>query len=610
MLCKGFSVEQISNALQRREKRRTNLIKLRKNSMVVFGMLSLLVLFPAIARGELLLILAPAEFMDELLPLKLFKDATARPTILLNLTDVYNNFTGADQAEKVKKCIEYYQKTRGIGYVMLVGDIDKFPGRWAWWGWPSQEGWGMSDLYYADLYKKGTSTFDAWDSNSNALYGEVEFSPDGTINNDNIDYLPDVAVGRIPASTEAEVTAYVNKVINYELNTHPSDAWFKKAALYTGDWLPANVTMDEIGQSLASKGFTLTKRYTDWTASPPTTPPGVPGVIVNDLNGGVGFVNYIGHGNTSGLASLGFWSGTLTQLNNSSRLPVVFAGACDTSGLAWLLPFGPYIDVTGQKHCGTGNGESLPLGTYPHPNLPRPASIQAGSIQCPVLVKEPLCTSCTFDPECFGEKILFGNPTGSTGAIAYLGERSGGQATVPDLSRHFFQAYVDGHSVLGDMWKQMIEKYYDQHGLAQSNTWFLDSTQWPTGHMFTEPQKLIVFGDPSLVVGGGVSYHTILCGNAYDGNGGPLASNYYVSCDIVVPASQRLTAISPSLLQFDRGRKITAWDASPGNGFIVNGSPTNPVRLFTLSADPHATHRGIVVSSQLRLRQGGSIKFY
>ena len=75
-----------------------------------------------------------------------------------------------------------------------------------------------------------------WDYTDNELYGEIKFSPDGFINHDQIDFLPDIAVGRIPASTEAEVIAYVNKVITYELNTTPSDTWFNKIALYTGSW--------------------------------------------------------------------------------------------------------------------------------------------------------------------------------------------------------------------------------------------------------------------------------------------------------------------------------------------------------------------------------------
>lgn len=242
--------------------------------MVTMGSLAGLSPYDDVVHGQVtyhLLIIAPDEFLDELEPLRRFKDATARPTILVGLDHIENSFTG-DEPEQIKRAIAWYESTSGIDHVMLVGDIDKFPARWQWWGLPGQEGWGASDLYYADLYKNGTTTFDAWDSNDNDLYGEIEFAPDGAINNDDIDFLPDVSVGRVPASTPAEVAAYVEKVIAYELRTTPTNPWFKTAALYTGTATNSNGLKDGIGDQLADLGFSLTKRYSDWTVSPPQPP--------------------------------------------------------------------------------------------------------------------------------------------------------------------------------------------------------------------------------------------------------------------------------------------------------------------------------------------------
>jgi hypothetical protein len=237
--------------------------------------------------------------------------------------------------------------------------------------------------------------------------------------------------------------------------------------------------------------------------SPPQAPPGVPAAIINDLNAGVGFVNYAGHGNSNSWACVGLSSGNLASLNNSDRLPVAFAAACDTGGLAHLAPFGPYVDVAGQVHCGTSNGETLPPGPYPHVTLPRPGPLQSGAITCP----GAFCINCQLDPPCLAETFLFGNPIGSTGAIAYLGARSGSRPQQSiDLDRHFFRAYEKGYFVLGDIWKDMMAEYYKQHGLANSHTWFRAPSDWEIGHTFDEPQKYILFGDPSLVVGGGVHH--------------------------------------------------------------------------------------------------------
>ena len=47
-----------------------------------------------------LLIIAPEEFEEEILPLKQFKDATGRPSVIVTLEDIYSSYSGADKAEK------------------------------------------------------------------------------------------------------------------------------------------------------------------------------------------------------------------------------------------------------------------------------------------------------------------------------------------------------------------------------------------------------------------------------------------------------------------------------------------------------------------------------
>jgi len=620
-----------------------------KNTLIKAILLAVFLSSPAISQDELLII-APDEFIDELLPLMRFKEASARPTVLLRLSQVYNlNFQG-DEPEQIKRCIAHYEQALGIDHVLLVGDVDKFPVRWRWWGRPDEEYWGASDLYYADLYENGTKNFDDWDDNNNGLYGEIEFAPDGTINNDEIDFLPDVSVGRIPASEPNEVTAYVNKVIAYELKTTPSDAWFKTAALYTGCWnVWDNWNKDKVGDSLENRGFNVLEtsdvnsiRYGHWDPCPTPNEPDkmccsepcdMPETVINDMNSGLGFANYLGHGNAGGWAELGFSINDLTRLTNSGMLPIAFGAACDTGRFAWQARFHPYVDANGQEHCGTANGESLPPGPYPHWSLPRPHPVQFdappvgdanGRINCPLPgdlcpidpgcnCRRCLCYNCPYDPHCFAENLLFGNPIGSgNGAIAYLGERTGGRSFVRMLDRYFFEAYdTGGLEVLGQMWQYMIEEYYIYYDLANANTWPHQPADWEWGHKFDEPQKLILFGDPSLIVGG--AFRTALCGNVYDGNGGPLQSNsrYRLNCNVTVPAGQKLTANPGAPVAFESGKKITAIDANPSNGLVVNGTVAQPVCLLSENVNPQAPGiHGVRVRGQIRVRNGGEIKLY
>jgi len=608
-----------------------------KKTLAVAILLALLlssVPIPALAQDsagsgsqDKLLIIAPDEFIDKLQPLKRFKDCTGRPTILLSLNQVYADFgyANSDEAEKVKLCIAHYEEHNNVEYVMLVGDVDKFPVRWRWWGLPGQEHWAVSDLYYADLYEDGTRDFDDWDFTDNGLYGEIEFAPDATpprsINNDRIDFLPDVAVGRVPASEESEVTAYVNKVIAYEMETTPWATWFPRAALYTGSWWSgSNGLKDDVAEYLETRGFANpTKRYFDFGSNQP--PPGVPQAIVNDLNSGFGVVNFSGHGNSD------CWcfgpeecppdlcSADLAGLTNSGKLPVVFANACETGMFARMARFHQYKDINGQGHCGTNKPyeEDLPPGAYPYSGLPKPAPVQDGEVECCIPGTQPLeCNTIEYDRPCLAETFLFGNPTGSTGAIAYIGARTGSRGGGMDLDRHFFTGYGSGLNVLGDIWKYMVEQYYDQHDLGSSHTWFREPANWEDGHTFDEPQKYILFGDPSLIVGG--AFTTTLSGNVYDGNGGPLGSysRYRITGNVTVPAGQTLTAYPGTSVLFENGTKITAMGTGSNEGFTVNATPEEPVCFMSLAQDPQSEHviHGMKVSGRLRLQNGGEIKLY
>lgn len=43
------------------------------------------------------------------------------------------------------------------------------------------------------------------------------------MNIDNVDMIPDIAVGRIPASTVREVSRYIRKILTYEKNAFNLD---------------------------------------------------------------------------------------------------------------------------------------------------------------------------------------------------------------------------------------------------------------------------------------------------------------------------------------------------------------------------------------------------
>jgi hypothetical protein len=267
-----------------------------------------------------LLILSDEDFLDELVPLKKHKDRTDMETYVQSWQSLNKSFgpTGMDVQERIKRGIAAYEEACGIRYLMLVGDSDRFPVRYCKIYDPTH--WGHSfapaDLYYADLYEEDGG-FEDWDSDGDGLFGEMNGIPwhsgdsISSINLDDVDYHPDVAVGRVPASTESEVTTYVDKVISYEFSSHDS-SWFKDALMivpayhddehdtyedYPGTW----ETMEYISSNLSSQGFDTVKLYDSRiTDLPAGASEGDPNrnSINEELNEGVGFVSFGGHGNT------------------------------------------------------------------------------------------------------------------------------------------------------------------------------------------------------------------------------------------------------------------------------------------------------------------------
>jgi len=176
-----------------------------------------------------LLIIAPEAFQSALQPLVDHKNNLNPPvnTILVNLEDIPSG-VGVDQQEDIKYYIRDAKENWGITYLLLVGaglkDNEIFPVRYAWIDSAPIEDNFPSDLYYADFYNS-TGGFSNWDKDGDGKYAEwnIDFA--------NVDVLPDVYLGKMPANNAAEVTTVVNKIINYKA----SNKMVKKILQVAGD---------------------------------------------------------------------------------------------------------------------------------------------------------------------------------------------------------------------------------------------------------------------------------------------------------------------------------------------------------------------------------------
>lgn len=181
------------------------------------------------------------------------------------------------------------------------------------------------------------------------------------------DGVADVAIGRVPGVTAAQIDAYLAKVQAYEA---AEGTWRQNALMvadnpdYAGNF---PVDSDSLAALLPSS-FTIQKAYLGaLTTSAART------AILSALNGGVGYLNYVGHGTVLQLAGEGLLTpNDVGTLSNSPRLPVVSLLTCLTGQYGM-----PGIDGLGEtlvKRVGGGaiavfaptamesNAESVLLG--------------------------------------------------------------------------------------------------------------------------------------------------------------------------------------------------------------------------------------------------------
>jgi Peptidase family C25 len=416
-----------------------------------------------------LLMIAPAEFAGALEPLRRHKARTGLPTEIVTLESVYASFPGRDEAERVKRCIASSVTTDGVHYVMLVGDSDRFPVRYTVTDRKDPKSFNTAfysaDLYYADLFEPDGS-FETWDYTGDGYFGELHGeSLSDLVNVDRVDLRPDVAVGRIPASTVAEVERYVAKVITYEFGAY-GKPWPKRALLLAGDW-PKGIscqTQEAVAASL--KGYQVQRAYQPGSTCAPTPAPNA--TLVNTaLAEGVGFVAYVGHGNDSAWFNV-YGAGDLPGAGNADHPTVAFAMACDTAVYTTQPPYSAYTDVNGQHHTGSAHGQVFTS------RPPQPACIQAA------------------DPvESMAEALLVGSANGAVGYVACV---TGAQHWGADLLKFFAEALPGQFTTLGGAWNYMLLQYYQAHIVPV----VISPPDWDKLAEVHQPWKFHLFGDPSL----------------------------------------------------------------------------------------------------------------
>jgi hypothetical protein len=439
------------------------------------------------------LIIAPKAFHETLQPYvhhKLFQLTTD----LVPLESVLADSQGTDDPEKVKHFL-FARWKRGLKYALLVGDADTFPVRYMVLDRVTPPAFDYafypSDLYYADLAKPDGS-FEDWNAQKDGFhsgyFGEVrgEKNKDGPINFDQIDYRAEIAVGRWPVSTTAEVKTIVDKSITHERFAEQyanRDVNMPLVGLVaTGGWVENRPFFDKVADQLAKNEaahWRVEKRYWTGNGRDDKTPPPTEDQVVDLLNSGASMILHCGHGADDR------WDGSLSvaglkKVGNQDFAPVIMSAGCSTARFATLPPYEAYMDAKGVEHKGTNEGEVF---TEPPPP---PACYQRGK----------------YNPTGLGEQLLRAGPSG---AAAYIGCNTGSQPAGLTLMEGFVDSLARGEQEraaekrtemvrLGDCWSGAIAYYYDHQHLADLKP----NDDWYPPSIFFQGMKFMLFGDPTL----------------------------------------------------------------------------------------------------------------
>ncbi len=304
---------------------------------------------------------------------------------VFNDIEVEINFVGADRAETERMLLNTYSPYFDIVYKQMfnyrqIMDVyDDHPDLMAypvhmivitpenyisalqpWINWKSQKGFDVNVVttaqaggnynaiqsYVQNLYNTGVSqgatpTFVILVGDTGQIPGKTSGNATqkvtdlyyGSIDND---YFPDMFYSRMSAENTNQVTAIVNKILQYEQYTMPDPSYLSNVTLIAGwdsYWNP------RIGQPTinyattyyynTAHGFTTVNAHLNQSQYPG---------CYNALNTGIGFVNYTAHGAETRWEDPQFTVSNVNALTNTNKYFLAMGNCCLTGNFGYSQP--------------------------------------------------------------------------------------------------------------------------------------------------------------------------------------------------------------------------------------------------------------------------------
>jgi hypothetical protein len=204
-------------------------------------------------------------------------------------------------AIKIKQFVSDYYLSKGLTYLLLVGDAAQVP--------TINTNDGASDNSYS------------------YLAGD--------------DHYPDIFVGRFSAETEDQTRIQAERTINYEKNPDPQGAWYESctgigSALGPGDDNEYDYQhIRKILGELLDYNYTTTNELYDGdqggrdaNGNPDAN------MVIDNFNNGQGLMMYIGHGSSNLWGTSQFSCANVGSLRNVGKYPFIWSVACNNGNFA------------------------------------------------------------------------------------------------------------------------------------------------------------------------------------------------------------------------------------------------------------------------------------
>ena len=389
---------------------------------------------------------------------------------ITSVADIEITYSGFDLTEKIRNFLSTNYLDWSTEYVLLVGGIEYIPMRQCFPDPTNHDPWSdycpPTDHYYADL------TGD-WDSDGDGFFGEL--------NEDAVDFVPEVIVGRIPFNDSATVASVCNKLIAFESDT---SSWKNNALLlgamssyanqnYSGLPETDGAVLMELMITDMLTGWSYTTMYEKNGIDPSTYacdyPLSVDNVYDQWISHRYGIVNWWAHGSDD--AAWSMWWDT----DDGDGVP-------GSGEMGWE----PFFTVYDAPYLDAGH---------------------------PAIVFSCSCDNGDPEVDCLAKALL---QCGSAGMVASTRvswfiegwgvENWGGNASI---DYHFFKYLINEGEPVGD-------------ALFDSKTYYYNNLFWGGFDYDWSPQEnmfdFCLFGDPSLVFEGVLPGCCGLYTGGYTGN--------------------------------------------------------------------------------------------